>query len=80
MENENLLPEEQKGCRIKIRETKYQLLIDTKILKDCRKRRTNIAMAWIDYRKTYYFVPHISQFISVQPKVRTLDSDFPVIR
>ena len=58
MENENLLPEEQKGCRRKSRGTKDQLLIDKTILKDCRKRRTNLAMAWIDYRKAYYFVPH----------------------
>ena len=28
MENENLLPEDQKGCRRKSRATKYQLLID----------------------------------------------------
>ena len=37
---------------------KDQLLIDKTILKDCRKRRTNLAMAWIDYRKAYDFVPH----------------------
>ena len=49
MENENLLPEEQKGCRRKSRGTKDQLLIDKAILKDCRKRRTNLAMAWINY-------------------------------
>ena len=58
MENEKLLPEEQKGCRRKIRATKDQLLIDKTILKECRKRRTNLIMAWIDYRKTYDFVPH----------------------
>ena len=58
MENENLLPEERKGCRRKSRGTKDQLLIDKTILKDCRKRRTNLAMAWIDYRKAYDFVPH----------------------
>ena len=58
MENENLLPEEQKGCRRKSRGTKDQLLVDKAILKDCRKRRTNLAMAWIDYRKAYGFVPH----------------------
>ena len=56
MENENLLPEEQKGCRRKSRRTKDQLLIDKTILKDCRKRRTNLDMAWIDYRKAYDFV------------------------
>ena len=58
MENENLLPEEQKGCRRKSRRTTDQLLIDKKMLIDCRKRRTNLAMAWIDYRKAYDFVPH----------------------
>ena len=58
MESENLLPEEQKGCRRKSKGTKDQLLIDKAILRDCRKRKTNLAMAWIDYRKAYDFVPH----------------------
>ena len=44
MENKNLLPEEQKGCRRKNTGTKDELLIDMTILKDCRKRRTNLAM------------------------------------
>ena len=39
-------------------DNKDQLLIDKTIVKDCRKRRTNLAMAWIDYRKAYDFVPH----------------------
>ena len=42
MENENLLPEEQKGCRKKSRGAKDELLIDKTILKDCRKRGTNL--------------------------------------
>ena len=45
---ENLLPNEQKGCKSKSRRTKDQLLIDKTVLKDCRKRHTNLAMAWID--------------------------------
>ena len=57
MENENLIPEEQKGCRRKSRGAKDQLLIDKTILKNCRKRRTNLAMAWIYYRKAYDFFP-----------------------
>ena len=57
MENENLLPEEQKGCRRKNMGQKDQLLTDKTILKDCRERRTNLAMAWIDYRKAYDFCP-----------------------
>ena len=58
LEREKILPEEQKGCRKGRRGTKEQLLIDKAILKDCRKRHTNLAMAWIDYRKAYDMVPH----------------------
>ena len=58
MENNHLLPEEQKGCRRKSKGTKDQLLIDKTILKDCRKRKANLAMAWIDYRKAYDLIPH----------------------
>ena len=45
MENQKLFPEQQKGCRRKSRGTKDQLLIDKAVLKDFRKRRTNLAMA-----------------------------------
>ena len=58
MENQKLLPEEQKGCRRKSRGEKDQLLIDKTIVKNCRKRRTNLAMVYIDYRKVYDFVRH----------------------
>ena len=58
LESEKLLPEEQKGCRRKSRGTKDQLLIDKTILKDCKRRKTNLSMAWIDYRKAYDLVPH----------------------
>ena len=51
LEREKILPEEQKGCRRGSRGTKDQLLIDKMVLKDCRKRHTNLSMAWIDYRK-----------------------------
>ena len=40
--------------------TKDQLLIDTAVLQDCKKRRTNLAMAWMDYKKAYDSVPHSS--------------------
>ena len=55
---EKMLLEEQKGCRRGSRGTKYQLLIDTTVLKDCGKRQTNLSMAWIDYRKAYDLVQH----------------------
>ena len=28
------------------------------VLRDCKKRHTNLAMAWIDYKKAYNMVPH----------------------
>ena len=49
LEREKILPEEQKGCKRGSRGTKYQLLIDKTGLKDCRKRHTNLSMAWIDW-------------------------------
>ena len=41
-----------------LRGTKDQLLFDKRVLKDCKKRHTNLSMAWIDYRKAYDIVPH----------------------
>ena len=38
LEGENLLPNEQKGCKRRSRGTKDQLLIEKTVLKDCRKR------------------------------------------
>ena len=58
LEKENLLPNEQTGCKHNSRGMKNQLLIDETVLKDCRKRNTNRAMAWIDYKKAYDLVPH----------------------
>ena len=40
------------------RSDKNQLLIDQTVLKDCKKRHTNLFMAWIDYRTAYDLVPH----------------------
>ena len=51
-------PVEQKVCEKKSRGTKDQLLIDKTILRYCKKRHTNLGMTWIDYKKTYYMVPH----------------------
>ena len=52
------LPVEHKECKKKSRGTKVQLLIDMTILQDCRKRNTNLGMAWIDYKKAYDMVSH----------------------
>ena len=58
LERNGLLTDEQKGCRKGSRGTKDQLLVDKAILKNCRRRLTNLSMAWIDYKKAYDMVPH----------------------
>ena len=54
----NLLPDEQKGCRKSSRGTKDQLLIDKTILREVKRVKRNLAVGWIDYRKAYDMVPH----------------------
>ena len=56
--NTNLLPDEQKGCRRNSRGTMDQLLIDKMIIKNCKRRKTGLGMAWIDYRKAFDMIPH----------------------
>ena len=58
LERENVLPSEQKGCRKGNRGTKVLLLIDKTVLRDCKKRHTNLAMPWIDYKKAYDMIAH----------------------
>ena len=58
LENNNLIPEEQKGNRRQTRGTKDQLLIDKMILRNSKRRKTNLNMAWIDYKKAFDSVPH----------------------
>ena len=58
LDENSLLPSEQKGCKKRSRGTKDQLLIDQMVLRDCKRRHTNLAMAWVDYRKAYDMVPH----------------------
>ena len=56
-ENE-MLPEEQKDYKRSSRGTKDHLLVDRTILADCKKRLKNLTMSWIDYKKAYEMVPH----------------------
>ena len=47
----------QRGIGGGSRGSKHQLLINRSVAKDARSRRTNLAMAWIDYKKGYDSVP-----------------------
>ena len=57
LDDQKLLPDEQKGCRKQSRGTKDQLLIDKAIPKDARMKCRNLNMAWVDYKKAYDMVP-----------------------
>ena len=46
IEQNELLPEEQKGCRRNSRGTKDQLLIDKAVMENCRRRKTGLSMFW----------------------------------
>ena len=58
LEKEKILPEEQKGCKRNSRGIKDQLLLDKAGLRDCKRGSTNLAMTWIDCRKSYDMIPH----------------------
>ena len=58
LNEETLLPDEQRGCRRQKRGTKDQLLIDKIVIRNCRGRLTNLAMGWINYKKASDMIPH----------------------
>ena len=58
IENQDLFPEEQKGCRQRSLGTKDQVPIDKTVIKNCKRRKTNLNMTWMDFRKAYDTVPH----------------------
>ena len=56
LEENDLLPEEQKGCRRNSTGTKNHLLIDKAVMNNCRRRKTGLSMVWINYREAYDMV------------------------
>ena len=59
LDQENLLPEEQKGFRKGSRGTNDLLYIDRAVITEVKSRNKNLVMAWIDYKKAYDVVPHL---------------------
>jgi hypothetical protein len=58
MDDQNLIPKEQKGCRNGTKGCKDQLLISNALLHECKRRKKNLSMAWTDYQKAFDRVPH----------------------
>ena len=58
LEKNQFFPEEQKGCKRKIRRTEDQLYTNKMILKEVKTRKKNLVMGWIDYQKAFDMLPH----------------------
>ena len=53
-----ILPFEQKGVRRKARGCKDHLMLDKILSEDAKKKKRNLSMMWIDYKKAYDSIPH----------------------
>ena len=58
LEEQNLLPAEQKGCHTGSKWCKDQLMISKAIYDNCKRRRENLSVAWIDYQKGFDSLAH----------------------
>ena len=58
LDQQKLLPEEQKRCRKRYRGTNDLLYIDRAVIREVKSKKKNFAMAWIDCKKAYDMVPH----------------------
>ena len=58
LDNNNILPTEQKGCKRESYGCKDQLFINNMLLDNSRSSCKNLSTAWIDYRKTFDSIPH----------------------
>ena len=57
MEDHNIFPIEQKGCRKGSYGCKDQLLVNKMILENARTKHKHLSTAWIDYKKAFDSVP-----------------------
>ncbi|XP_028158192.1 uncharacterized protein LOC114351251 [Ostrinia furnacalis] len=58
IENNQILAEQQKGCRKFSQGCKEQLIIDSVILRQVQRQKRELHSMYIDYRKAYDSVPH----------------------
>lgn len=54
----NILAEQQKGCRPESQGSKEQLVIDSVVLKQAHTKQRNLYTTFIDYKKAFDSVPH----------------------
>lgn len=72
----NIMCENQKGCRQDSRGCKEQLIIDHVICAQAKKRNKNISVAWVDYSKAYDSVPHswLLEILHIDPTLKKKNS------
>ncbi|KAI5748311.1 hypothetical protein M8J77_024164 [Diaphorina citri] len=58
LSDNDLLPNEQKGCLKNSYGCKDHLLTSKMIQKDCKNNRKSLSIAWIDYSKAFDSIPH----------------------
>ena len=58
LDQQKLLQEEQKGSRRRSRGTNDLLYSDGAVIREVMSRKNNLAMTWIDHKKTYDMVRH----------------------
>ena len=75
LDENSILPQEQKGCMRNSYGCKDQLLM---ILENGRKKNRNLSTAWVDYKKAFDSVPHewILKTIELY-KISPIISSFP---
>jgi hypothetical protein len=66
LEEQDLLPAEQKGFHPGSKACKDQLMISKAMYEDCKRRKKNLNVAWIDYQKALDSVPHIGVEKSIE--------------
>jgi len=74
----SLMPKEQKGYCRGSKGYKDQLLISKAVLQECKSRKKNKCMAWIDCQKAFDSEPHSLiikslQLIGINPLALELD-------
>lgn len=77
LKTENILAWEQNGCKQGARGCKELLVIDSVLTKQAKRKKRNLSVAWIDYRKAFDSVPHswlleILKIYKIHPKVTML--------
>jgi len=58
LEEQNVLPAEQKGRHIRSKLCKDQLMTSKAIYEDCKMRNMNLSAAYIHYQNAFGSVPH----------------------